>query len=255
MPYKYNPFTRKLDLEGSQGLEATLSNGFTTGAYDISVDSGQVIKATSGGGQLNLRASADNAYELTSDNAAYGIGASWLYGITGNNTQLGYTINGSFESIGFICVKGGLTPTFGSAYSVIATDTTSTIGYSGTGDTRGVFVGTKSSTIASGSVNTVVASGDSIVATASNSLYANQFRLQLAANVHDGIYTLATLTAARTYTFGDRNLDFTTANAYTANATAVLDRTLLASASATAINNNNVLAALISDLQGNGIIS
>lgn len=37
--------------------------------------------------------------------------------------------------------------------------------------------------------------------------------------------------------------------AYTRNATVVEDRTLLASASATAINNNNVLAALIADLQ------
>jgi hypothetical protein len=37
--------------------------------------------------------------------------------------------------------------------------------------------------------------------------------------------------------------------AYTLNATVVVDRTLLASASATTINNNNVLAAVITDLQ------
>ena len=42
--------------------------------------------------------------------------------------------------------------------------------------------------------------------------------------------------------------------AYTRNATIVEDRTLLASASATTINNNNVLAALIADLQATGII-
>lgn len=42
--------------------------------------------------------------------------------------------------------------------------------------------------------------------------------------------------------------------AYTRNATIVEDRTLLASASATAINNNNVLAALIADLQANGLL-
>ena len=42
--------------------------------------------------------------------------------------------------------------------------------------------------------------------------------------------------------------------AYTRNATIVEDRTLLASASATALNNNNVLAALIADLQSLGII-
>ena len=42
------------------------------------------------------------------------------------------------------------------------------------------------------------------------------------------------------------------AAAYTRNATIVEDRTLLASASATAENNNNVLAAIIADLQGYG---
>ena len=42
--------------------------------------------------------------------------------------------------------------------------------------------------------------------------------------------------------------------AYTRNATIVEDRTLLASASATTLNNNNVLAALIADLQSLGVI-
>ena len=42
--------------------------------------------------------------------------------------------------------------------------------------------------------------------------------------------------------------------AYTRNATVVEDRTLLASASATTINNNNVIAALIADLQATGLI-
>lgn len=42
--------------------------------------------------------------------------------------------------------------------------------------------------------------------------------------------------------------------AYTLNATSVLDRTLLASASATTINNNNVIAALITDLQALGAL-
>ena len=43
-------------------------------------------------------------------------------------------------------------------------------------------------------------------------------------------------------------------SAYTRNATIVEDRTLLASASATTLNNNNVLAALIADLQAIGIL-
>lgn len=43
-------------------------------------------------------------------------------------------------------------------------------------------------------------------------------------------------------------------NNYTKNATSVEDRTLLASASATTLNNNNVLSALIDDLKAIGII-
>lgn len=42
--------------------------------------------------------------------------------------------------------------------------------------------------------------------------------------------------------------------AYTRNATIVEDRTLLASASATIINNNNVIAALIADFQATGLL-
>lgn len=41
---------------------------------------------------------------------------------------------------------------------------------------------------------------------------------------------------------------------YTRNAAIVEDRTLLASASATTLNNNNVLAALIADIQATGLI-
>ncbi len=62
-----------------------------------------------------------------------------------------------------------------------------------------------------------------------------------------------TLTGAgfeRVLTIADR----TDASVYTLNAVVVQDRTLLASASATTLNNNNVLAALITDLQSAGII-
>jgi hypothetical protein len=48
--------------------------------------------------------------------------------------------------------------------------------------------------------------------------------------------------------------DRTNSSTYIRNAVIVNDRTLLASASATVTNNNNVLAALIFDLQGAGII-
>jgi hypothetical protein len=68
-----------------------------------------------------------------------------------------------------------------------------------------------------------------------------------------GLEANNTLTGAgfeRVLTVADR----TNSSTYTRNAVIVNDRTLLASASATTINNNNVLAALIFDLQSAGII-
>ncbi|KKN76745.1 hypothetical protein LCGC14_0367160 [marine sediment metagenome] len=68
-----------------------------------------------------------------------------------------------------------------------------------------------------------------------------------------GLFANNTLTGAgfeRVLTTADR----TDASVYTRNAVIVEDRTLLASASATTLNNNNVLAALIADLQSADII-
>lgn len=106
-------------------------------------------------------------------------------------------------------------------------------------------------------------------------LYANQNELALQAIqnaevslYHNAIETARTDTLANggffvnnTLTGGGFERVLTTADlpdsptgTYTRNATVVEDRTLLASASATTINNNNVLAALIADLTTRGII-
>lgn len=73
----------------------------------------------------------------------------------------------------------------------------------------------------------------------------------------NGDLNIDNLTASRMVTTdGSKNLaSLAQSSAYTRNATIVEDRTLLASASATTINNNNVLAALIADLQSANILA
>ena len=67
----------------------------------------------------------------------------------------------------------------------------------------------------------------------------------------DETITLGTTTTAAV---GFHGMTSVLSAAYARNATVVEDRTLLASASATVTNNNNVLAALIADLQAKGVI-
>src|SRR3989304_5652350 len=53
---------------GGETLAQILTNGNVSGAFDISMDNGQVIKATNGGGQLNLRVGGNNnIVNLTTD--------------------------------------------------------------------------------------------------------------------------------------------------------------------------------------------
>ena len=84
------------------------------------------------------------------------------------------------------------------------------------------------------------------------------------AATHDDVRCpqFTTVTTNRTIGISPARLGFTTTaplalvstQAYTRNATIVEDRTLLASASATTLNNNRVLAALIADLQQRGLL-
>lgn len=76
------------DLTYLQDLASVLTVGFVTGANDISIDDGQVIKATNGGGQLNLREGIDNTISFNNDLAGYT--KAWFYG-DDYNTQMGWS--------------------------------------------------------------------------------------------------------------------------------------------------------------------
>ena len=126
----------------------------------------------------------------------------------------------------------------------------STVGHVGTG-IIGAYIGLDMDDIAFGT-------GTKVALRCALSAAANSFCIQ-----HTG--TAQSLFGGDVEIDGDLNHDGTNIGfygtapaaqsaAYTRNAAIVEDRTLLASASATVTNNNNVLAALITDLQNIGIL-
>jgi hypothetical protein len=192
-----------LFIGGANSLSATLAIGNTTGANNIIVTDGQDIRSSLGGGTLNLNdpAGANGTWSITSDNTAYGANSAWIYGEPNNGSQLAYQATAS-EAIGIGVFKQGISPQLFTAKEVAIIDNTSAQASSGItiGRRRATFIGAENSKINSGLQQTVVAGATGITATASDALYTNELRLQKGV-LFDGIFSLATLTANRTYTF------------------------------------------------------
>ena len=152
-------------------LSTILSQGFVTGANDISVDGGQSIISGNGGGQLDLDAfGVASNIGLTTDSGVYAVDSSWVYLGQGNSSQLGLQLTGG-EAIGFSVFADSVTPTAGAAISIIASDNTSSVASSGADVRRAVFVGSQNSQINAGITNSVIIGGSGITATESNTVY------------------------------------------------------------------------------------
>jgi hypothetical protein len=190
------------DIGGANSLSATLAIGNTTGANNIIVTDGQDIRSSLGGGTLNLNDpfGVNGTWSITSDNTAYGANSAWIYGEPNNGSQLAYQTAG--EAIGIGVYKQGGLPQLFTAKEVVIMDNTSAQASSGVtiGRRRATFIGAEQCRINSGLTQTVVAGATGITATASDALYTNELRLQKGV-LFDGIFSLATLTANRTYTF------------------------------------------------------
>jgi hypothetical protein len=191
------------DIGGANSLSATLAIGNTTGANNIIVTDGQDIRSSLGGGTLNLNDpfGVNGTWSITSDNTAYGANSAWIYGEPNDGSQLAYQRTAS-EAIGIGVFRQGTSPQLFNAKEVVIIDNTSAQASSGItiGRRRATFIGAENSKINSGLQQTVVAGATGITATASDALYTNELRLQKGV-LFDGIFSLATLTANRTYTF------------------------------------------------------
>ena len=75
-----NPFATINDLAAQNEWSEVLSNGATSGGTDPILTSGDVMKSSAGGGQLDLRAGADNTVVLSTDNGAFAGGYLYMDG-------------------------------------------------------------------------------------------------------------------------------------------------------------------------------
>jgi hypothetical protein len=155
---------------------------FTTDVFQVNADRSititNIIKAYSGGGQLNLRDNnVNNSWSLTSDNGNYGTGSTWVYGLSNNGTQVGYQIT-STEAIGLSLNASGINPALDTAKEIIISDNRTNTSNSGDFDKRAILIGTRNSTIASSITNSVVLGGVGISATQDDTVYVDRLNIK-----------------------------------------------------------------------------
>lgn len=149
---------------GGSDLATTLGLGNTSGASDISLDDGQILKATNGDGLLNLRAGATNgSVELKGSTGVYNQGG--VFGLSG----------ASFMNLNPLSVSFGLfNQTFTKAGQMVVVDTDLNPFNTSASPTFPTSFSNQGWTINSGVFNTSVISGANGIAKTSNIAYTNQ---------------------------------------------------------------------------------
>ncbi len=231
----------------SETLSATLTAGDTTA-------DGQTFNSLNGSGQLDLRYGGTNN-QVALSNDAGGFSNEILY-LSDNFVELSsygsatssvnfYTDNNRIEMTEsndqIILRTGGSAAEFkispihygggANGVSVIGTQSTNPINaisfYTGNNtagaistanqDVYPTLVSARNSTVNTGLDNVAVVGATGITAKVSNALYTSQLRMQDSITTNDGIFTSGILTADRTYSFPDADMDFSTAITETLN--------------------------------------
>lgn len=203
-------------------LAAVLAVGNSTGANNIIVDSGQVIKSGTGNGTINLRdGGIDGSVGITSDNGTYGEGflavsalsMSTGYGsnyFTADASSVHY--NSSFPSFSYMThIEAGLNAVgnlSSALYSIAVADNTAgiisfkTIG-SGQAITINSGTDANPTVFNAGVINSVALGGRGMTIKTSNAAYANQVILNDVGSAFEGIIYPDTLSADRSYILPD----------------------------------------------------
>jgi hypothetical protein len=149
---------------GGSDLATTLGLGNTSGASDISLDDGQILKATNGDGLLNLRAGATNgSVELKGSTGVYNQGG--VFGLSG----------ASFMNLNPLSISFGLfNQTFTKAGQMVVVDTDLNPFNTNASPTFPTSFSSQGWTINSGVFNTSVISGANGIAKTSNIAYTNK---------------------------------------------------------------------------------
>lgn len=217
------PATLTAALGSIGDLDSVLANGNVTGANDIEVSNGQVIKAVNGGGELNLRNTADDVISLST--AAGGTIAistdagvfaeSWL-GLYPTYTSIG--VGGNYLTIDANNVNGSLAT--GASYmgyqaTGLVTDlTTVNYGIAVNDNTGGAVTFATSAnsavsvnsgitgtvtTVNTGIDNSAALGGIGITVKTANTAYVNQLGFCASGATFEGLLDTDTLTENRTY--------------------------------------------------------
>lgn len=203
-------------------LAETLAVGNVSGGFDIAMTNGDVIKAVTGGGQMNLSVGGADVYDITTDNGAYG--ESWVYGDT-TVSQIGYGAAGTlsayvdgididsnqtgdksglYMTVSKVVIKDDISVAIGTTIKL--QENSVTAASSSALSNNAVFIGTgagASSSIAIGLDNTVVVAGKGIVAKTADTLYTNQASFQLNGNLFDTIVKASVATQDNVATIQD----------------------------------------------------
>jgi hypothetical protein len=139
-----------------------------------------IIRTSGGtGAELNLldQFGPNGTWSITSDNGNYSAGSNWVYGQPNNGTQIAYQIDTyPGEAIG-IGIFDNVSDVLYTGKEIVINNNKTSSTSTGSSDRRSIFIGSKSSTINSGVVNSVVIGGSNIVANDSNKVYVSSLNI------------------------------------------------------------------------------
>jgi len=160
---------------------------------DIVTSDGKVIKALTGGSQLDLRNGADNAIFLSNDSGA------------GSKAQLYFDDNIStvqWGDIGILIRKDGTLPAYSGVKGILLAENTANNAVSGTGSYEAMLLNSSGSTVNINVVNSVIVGGTGIIAKTDNTVYVPQLAM-FESGVIEGVLHKTTLTASRGWILPD----------------------------------------------------
>ena len=204
------------------------------------------------GAQIDIDAFGADNIDLTTDNAVY---AEGFMSISNAQAWVGYdNVLGGFVAAngGQVFLETDLAQMRLGASDILASSKGAY--QTQNADSMNMALVSRNTQIASNLFNnSIFLGGTDGTIRADNTAYANRFGINLDSSAFDTLIDTDTLTADRFVTYGDRDLDFTTAPAYTIT-NVITDRAF--DANSTTLNEvADVLGTLIADLTTNGIVT
>jgi hypothetical protein len=175
-----NNTQRAVDNSGATNLSTVLAAGATTGGTDITMSTDDTLKAASGNTELTLRNGSNSTFAVTTDSLAYGNGSAWVFLGENDSAQLAVgNGNGSASAADMAVGIGvfddqGFAAANGNAFSILIQKNDASNATTPALDNPAIIIGSKSATVNSGIVNSVILGGSGTTAVKSNTVYIGQ---------------------------------------------------------------------------------